>query len=115
MEISKMPRQFYSAEERSSILSVVAAGRKAGQKWAEVHKQAQASDFRGGLQALMVFASKAKQKARKARASSVPVAVIAPAAKPSAFDDIHREIDRIVQERVRAALETAVEVLKKAM
>ena len=106
-----MPRQFYSEEERNTILARVTTARKQGMKWADAHAIAKEAGFRGALQALMVYVSKAKKKARKARV--VPAAV---AVEPtSATHDLGAAIDRLVQDRVRAALEKAIGVLKSAM
>jgi hypothetical protein len=79
-------------------------------KWAEAHAIAKEAGFRGALQALMVYVSKAKKKVRKAR-----VAPAAVAAEPtSANHDLAAAIDRLVQDRVRAALEKAIEALRQA-
>lgn len=104
-----MARKFYSEQERFSILSVVNASRENGHKWADVHKFAKKSGFRGGVPALMIFVSKAKKKTLK------PRSVIAVATQADPHVEIQKTIDRIVQERVRVALEQAIKVLKSSI
>ena len=107
-----MARQFYSEAERNSILSRVTTARKQGVKWVEAHAIAKKAGFHGGLQALMFYVSKSKKKSRQARPAPATVAV-EPAAGVN--HELGAAIDRLVQDRVRAAVERAIDVLKSAL
>jgi DNA-binding MurR/RpiR family transcriptional regulator len=107
-----MPRQFYTAEQRTAILDAVATARKSKQPWSAAHELAQKQGFRGGLPALQVYVSRSKKTARKTGAVHIPTA---PKAVTGSVSELGREIDRLVQQKVNAALEQAIEALKAAM
>jgi hypothetical protein len=107
-EIQTMPRQFYSDAQRNSILTVVTAARKGRRKWAEVHKLAQDSGFLGGLPALKIFVSRAKKNGRKQH-------LVRAVGVTNTHAELEKAIDRLVQERVREALEKAMEVLTRSI
>ena len=118
-----MPRQFYSLEERFRIRTNTMAARKHGMKWKEAHEIAKEAGYRGGLPALKIFMKRAKplnparnaptptikphkqQKLKRAKAVETT----------SPHGDLVSAIDRLVQERVRAALDKAIDALKNAV
>ena len=107
-----MARLFYSDQERDSILSSVAKARKGRKKWNEVHAIAASNGFRGGLPALRIFVNKSRIRALKLPNAKV---ASAPVGKKKPQGELEDVIDRVVQERVRAALEKAIEALRSAM
>ena len=120
-----MARQFYSLEERFRIRTNTMAARKHGMKWKQAHEIAKEAGYRGGLPALKIFIKKAKPL-NPARNALTPTPTIKPR-KPRKIKrvkavettnprgDLESAIDRMVHERVHAALEMAIDVLKSAM
>jgi hypothetical protein len=113
-----MPRNFYDEKTRTAIVGAVGAARKEGKKWAEAHAVAKGAGFRGGVPALQIFVRKSggvkiRRRRRTKMAPATATVQQAPAVPPQ--NDIEAAIERIVQERVRIAIQRAVDVLKSAL
>ncbi len=102
-----MPRQFYTLEERFRIRTRTIAARKYGMKWKQAHEIAKEAGFRGGIPALMIFLKKAKPF-NPGRNKPTPVKIKRQPEK----SEIEAVVDRIVKNRVNAALGKAIEVLR---
>jgi len=102
----KRRRHFYDEATRATIVSAALGARKTGKKWPEALQAAKAAGYRGGLIALTGFVTRAGKMARK---PGRPAGQGARGLEP-----IQEIIERLVKERVRAALDRAIGELRKA-
>jgi hypothetical protein len=115
-----MPRKakkgrLYDDATKAAILKAAVEARAAGKTWPQALEDAKAAGYKGGVVSLMLYvraASKGKRKpGRPAKKRGRPAkAAAAPAAQVGSIEAL---IDRIVEERVGAALEQAIAVLQK--
>lgn len=109
-----MPGQFYTQDERSMIFVSTVECRRNGLSWSEAHTIAKKAGFRGGVPALQVFISNQRKKNKKAvreadKKVRESMKVITPAGQ------IEAAVEQIVNERVKAAIEKAIETLKSSL
>lgn len=138
-----MPRLSpYTDAQKSAILEAVKSGRKAGKKWPEILEAAKAMGFKSGLPYLMQFARAARAIRRRRSATPDKAAPeVAAAKKPgrpkgsknavkrspgrprpvtvsgngAGLAGIEAIVERMVEERVGAAVAKAVTALEAAV
>jgi hypothetical protein len=126
------PGKRYSPAIKSKIMSAAIAARGAGKKWSEALQAAKAVGYRGSLQGIvkMIRAGNRKKIVRKPAAVKPAVTKRGPGrpkgigkrlGRPpmktvsvNGLGSIQAAVDRIVQERVNAALSRAIAVLETA-
>jgi len=137
-----MPRPSpYTDAQKSAIIEAVKSGRKDGKKWPEILRAATESGFKGGLQYLKQFARAAGAVRRRRSAKPGKVApAVAAKKKPgrpkgsknaskrgpsrtkaaaigvngAGLSGIEAIVERMVEERVGAAVARAVKALEAA-
>lgn len=107
----KHGRHMYDETTKAAIVKAVADARNAGKKWPEALKAATAAGYRGGLVPLTLFVKRAGITAQKRRIVPQHRAV---ALTVGGLKSIEQMVERLVQERVHAALDRAISELKKA-
>jgi len=98
-------RHFYDEATRAAIVNAALEARKAKKRWPEALQAAKAAGYRGGVIALMGFVTRAGKTARKPGRPA--------GQKASGLEPIQEIIERLVKERVTAALGKAIEELEK--
>ena len=106
--VRKRRRNFYDEATRSAIVNAAIGARKSGKKWPEALKAAKRAGYRGGLIALTGFVTRAGKTARK------PGRPARKAQAVGGLEPIQEIIERLVKERVRAALDRAITELERA-
>jgi hypothetical protein len=126
----------YTAAQKAAILEAVKTGRKAGKKWPEILAAATEAGYKGGLQYLMKFAhmggavrrrrrgkpaAAAKGKPGRPKGSKKAVKrgpgrprAITVAVNGAGLAGIEAIVERMVEQRVRAAVARAVKALEGA-
>ena len=104
----KRHRNIYDEATRTAIVNAVFETRKAGKKWPEALQAAKAAGYRGGLIALTGFVTRAGKVVKKRGRPAKKVQVA------GGLEPVQEIIERLVKERVRAALDRAIEELEKA-
>ena len=113
-----MAREFYTPKTKAAILTAVKDARAAKKSWAQAHTAAKAAGYKGGLPAIIKLTRLAggtglrrarrgpgrppKNAARRGR----------PVTKTADLGSIDAALERIVEQRVREALDRAIAVLK---
>ena len=107
-------RKFYTDDQRLNIFTRVAIAQKQRKSWAEAHEVAKEAGFRGKLPALKVYISRVRKVNRKT-VREVDKKVRVENKKFNPAGELENAVEWLVQERVRAAIEKAIEALKSAM
>jgi hypothetical protein len=123
------PGKRYTAAMKSDIMSAAIAARGAGKKWTEALRAAVEKGYRGSLQGIvkMIRASNRKKHSKPAAKVGRPKGKIGrpkgsgkrlgrpslKAVSVNGFGSIQAAVDRIVNERVSAALDRAIAALKE--
>jgi hypothetical protein len=100
--------RFYDEATRNAIISAALAARKAGQKWPQALEAAKAKGYRGGVISLIGFVKRGPKASRKPGRPKKAAAV-------SGFEPLQEMIERIVKQRVKAALDRAIEQLESLL
>ena len=108
----------YDPKVKAAFMAAARDARAAGKGWAEAHQAAKAAGYGGSVSGLVqqFIANKGKKKAKPAPVKAVKVVAAPKAAKsPSGLGSLEAAIDRIVAERVEAAIGKAIEALRAAV
>ena len=104
---NKRGNRLYDDAAKAAIVNAALEARNTGKKWAEALEAAKAVGYRGGVIALMGLVSRVGKKARKPGRPAKKAQVV------GGLEPIQEIIERLVSERVRAALDKAIAELEK--
>jgi len=110
MPVKKFKR--YDPQTKAAIIEAALAARKGGKTWADAFQAGKAAGYNGSQLGLeqMVRKARGKVPGRRGRRARAQV----PEAAGGAVSSIGALIERIVKDRVRAALDRAIADLKRA-
>ena len=103
----KRGNRLYDSVTRAAIVNAALEARKAGKKWRQALEAARAVGYRGGVIALIGLVGRAGKTAKKPGRPAKEVQVV------GGLEPIQAIIERLVKERVRAALDKAIVELEK--
>jgi hypothetical protein len=102
-------RKRYSAKVKAAFLAAAQEARDAGKSWAQAHEVAKKAGYTGSKPGLVQQFLAAKKKGAVTKAKHTGRALTAPV---SGLESIQRLVDKLVAERVNAAIEKAIDALK---
>ena len=105
--VHRRGNRLYDEATKTAIVSAALEARKAGKKWAEALQAAKEAGYRGKLISLVGFVKSPGQVGRK------PGRPAKKAQAEGGLESIQEVIERLVKERVRAALDKAIGELEK--
>jgi len=105
LAVARKPNRLYSEATRVAIVNAALEARKAGKKWRQALEAAQAAGYRGRLTSLIGLIRYAEKTARKPGRPARQ--------RASGLEPIQEIIERLAKERVRVALDRAIEELEK--
>ena len=111
----------YDPNEKVAIIKAALDARAAGKTWVEAHAAAKKAGYKGKLKSLDRMIRKLKRRAGKAKVAPAmtakvekkPIRPVSIAAKR--YDPLHKMIDQLVKQKVRAVVEKAIAELRKAV
>jgi len=106
--VLKRGGRFYNDAAKAAIVNAAREARLAGKKWPQALAAAKAVGYRGGVISLIGFVTRAGQAVKKPGRPGRPRKQEANGIGP-----IQEIIGRLVKERVKAALDRAIEELQK--
>ena len=108
----------YDAVTRAAIVKAALAARRAGRTWPKALEAAKRAGFRAKVPRLIRFVQSALKAAKKAVRIAAPKPPARKAAAPATpagdLKALESTLGRIVQERVRTALDEAIAALQRA-
>jgi hypothetical protein len=102
-------RKRYSPKVKAAFLAAAQDARDAGKSWAQTHEAAKKAGYTGSKPGLVQQFLAAKKMGTKAKMKRTSRALTAPA---SGLESIQRMVDKLVAERVNAAIEKAIKALQ---
>jgi hypothetical protein len=109
--------RLYDEATKAAIMRVARDARAAGKTWAETLREAKAAGYRGGMIALVGFVKKgAGTRKKPGRKPGRKPALKVPAMRARGADlaDLQTVLDGIVKERIGAAIDRVLAVLRQA-
>ena len=107
--VHRRGNRLYDDAAKAAIVNAALEARKAGKKWAEALEAAKAVGYRGGLISLIGFVNLPGQVAKKPGRPAKKAKVV------GGLESIQEIIERLVKERVGAALDRAIAELEKVL
>ena len=107
LSAKKRGNRLYDDASKAAIVNAALEARKAGKKWRQALEAAKVVGYRGGLISLIGFVNRPGQVARKPGRPAKKAQVV------GGLEPIQEIIERLVKERVRAALDRAIGELEK--
>ena len=108
----------YSTKVKATILQAATGARGQGKTWADAYAAAKDAGYKGSVQGIVKLLRASKKKIGK------PATTAMAATKPSkptkavaanGYDPVHKMIDQIVRQKLRAVVEKAIAELRKAV
>jgi hypothetical protein len=111
----------YDPKEKAAFIKAALDARAAGKTWRKAHADAKAVGYKGKLKGLDRMIRVLKKKAGKTKVAPALTAKVEkkpgqPASiAASGYDPVHKMIDQIVRQKLRAVVEKAIAELRKAV